>query len=107
MNVLSKKGLSRRIRGLQLMAVGVPLLLSKFLLGLAPLALSGYGLYRWLFKKSKKDGIFFTVGGVVLFAVVKVFGFLLWLPVIAGAGMLLVGGYTALTAGKSSMELEK
>lgn len=60
MKFLRSKGekAGRRVRGAELVLIGTALITSKWILGfLAPLVLAGYGLYRWLIRKSYGDGI--------------------------------------------------
>ena len=51
-----EKPKSLRIRGAELIVTGgVTLFFSKFMLWLGPFALCGFGLYRWLIRKSYKE----------------------------------------------------
>ncbi len=58
---------SRRIRGAELIVTGgVTLFVSNFITWLGPIGLCGYGLYRWLMRKSYKDGITSLAAGILL-----------------------------------------
>lgn len=100
MKFLSKKGVSRRLFGAELVVAGGVLMTAKFLLGsVAPFALSAYGIYRLVLRKSYPDGITFLASGALLWGALQLFGFLLWLPVMVGVGMILAGGYYMVAPG--------
>ncbi|MCP4296430.1 MAG: hypothetical protein GY786_12570 [Proteobacteria bacterium] len=100
MKFLSKKGVSRRLFGAELVVTGAVLMTAKFLLGsIAPFALSAYGIYRMLLRKSYPDGVTFLASGILLWGALKLFGFLLWLPMLVGVGMIVSGGYYMIAPG--------
>jgi hypothetical protein len=100
MKFLSKKGVSRRLFGAELVVTGGVLMAAKFLLAsVAPFALSVYGIYRLFLRRSYPDGIIFLASGILLWVILKPFGFLLWVPILLGVGMIGVGGYYMIAPG--------
>ncbi|MCP4751753.1 MAG: hypothetical protein GY866_12725 [Proteobacteria bacterium] len=97
---------SRRVRGAELVVTGgITLFLSNVIGYLAPVALCGYGLYRWLVRKSYKDGIVSIAAGILLLILLKgPLSFLLWLPLAAGALLLLGGAFMMIFPGQETEE---
>ena len=92
MNELEKPK-SRRVRGAELVVTGgITLFFSGFLTFLAPVGLCAYGLYRWLLRKSYKDGIIsLAVGVLTLYLSNGPFSFVEYLLYGAGGIMLALG----------------
>ena len=107
MNFLLKKK-SRRLRGAELVLTGgVTMFLSNIVSWLAPAAFCIYGIYRWLFKKSYKDGITSLAVGILLMILLKgPLSFLLWLSMAAGGVVLGVGAFMMFFPSKKSDEVE-
>ena len=102
MNFL-QKGKSRRIRGAELVVTGgITMLLSATIDWLAPVALCVYGAYRWLFKKSYKDGIVSLAAGILLLVLFNTGPLSSLFGLVFGAGVLLLilGGILMLFPGK-------
>ena len=92
--LFEKKEVSKRVRGAELVLIGTALFFSKFVIGtLAPLAISAWGAYRWLVRKSYKEGVVLVATGVLLLFLLKwsPLAFLLYVPMIAGIGVLIWG----------------
>ncbi len=67
-----EKPKSRRIRGAELIVTGgITLFVSSFITWLGPIGLCGYGLYRWLMRKSYKDGITSLAVGILLLVLLR------------------------------------
>lgn len=80
----------RRVRGAELVVTGgLTLFLGSFATFLAPVTLCGYGLYRWLFKKSYPDGITSIAVGII--SVLLLSGPLSFIPTL----LLSLGGILA------------
>lgn len=95
---------SRKARSIELMVAGGGLIIvTKLLTLLAPITLIGYGAYRFLAKKSRKDGLGFIAGGVAVGAVLSlnILAPLIALPYIFGAGMIGYGGFLMVTPDKT------
>ena len=106
---IKKKAVSKRVKGAELVLTGGALFFSQFLLKtLAPLALSAYGLYRWFIRKNYPQGVMFTASGVLLFFLMRwtPLGWVLWIPSVAGIGLMLYGGFQMLRGDKNK-ELEE
>ena len=97
-----EKPKSLRIRGAELVVTGgVTLFFSKFVLWLGPFALCGYGLYRWLIRKSYKDGIIILASGMLLMLLLKgPFSFVGYLLYGAGGFLIALGAVLMLLPGK-------
>ena len=83
----------RRVRGAELVVTGgLTLFLGNFATFLAPVTLCGYGLYRWIFKKSYPDGITSIAVGII--SVLLLSGPLSFVPTLLlsiGGGMAVIG----------------
>ncbi len=101
MNELEKPK-SRRIRGAELVVTGgVTLFLSKFVLFLGPVGLCVYGAYRWLLRKSYKDGIIsLAVGVLTMYLLNGPFSFVPYLLYGVGGFLLALGAVLMITPGK-------
>ena len=101
------KTVSRRVRGAELVLIGTALVTSKWILGvLAPLVLSGYGLYRWLVRKSYGEGITLVAVGALLwllltYSPLKV---ILWIPLAIGMLTVLYGAVLMILGNKNNNE---
>ncbi len=97
-----EKPKSRRIQGAELIVTGgVTLFVSKFLLWLGPVGLCGYGLYRWLVRKSYKDGITsLAVGILLLFLLNGPLSFIDYLLYGTGGFLIALGAVFMLLPGK-------
>ena len=87
-------GIGKKVKGFELVLAGIALSLSQFFLAtLAPLAISAYGLYRWLARKRTREGVLFLVVGVLAYVFFRsgVGEALLKLPVAIGIVMILWG----------------
>lgn len=84
---------SRRVRGAELVVTGgLTLFLSSFVTFLAPIGLCAYGLYRWLLRKSYKDGIIsLAVGVLTLYLLNGPFSFVEYLLYGTGGFLLALG----------------
>lgn len=85
-----KKRKSRRVRGAELVVTGgITMFLSSIMAWFAPAAICVYGLYRWFFRKSYKDGITIMAVGIILILLLKgPLSFLLWLSTVAGGTLV-------------------
>lgn len=86
--------ISKKVKGAELVLAGIALSLSEFFLAtLAPLAISAYGVYRWLVRKNLKQGIFLMAVGVLVYLFLRtgIGAFLLKLPIALGVVMILWG----------------
>lgn len=106
MNFLQKK--NRRLRGAELVLTGgITMFLSSIVSWLAPAAFCIYGIYRWLFRKSYKDGITSLALGIILMVLLKgPLSFLLWLSMAVGGVAVGIGGVMMLLPSKKSGEVE-
>ncbi|MBT3226785.1 MAG: hypothetical protein HN580_21045 [Deltaproteobacteria bacterium] len=97
-----EKPKSLRIRGAELIVTGgVTLFFSKFMLWLGPFALCGFGLYRWLIRKSYKEGIIsLAVGILLLFLLNGPFSFIAYLLYGTGGFLVALGAVFMLLPGK-------
>ncbi len=99
-----KKSENKRVRGAELVLTGGALIFSKFLLGwIAPLALVGFGLYRWLVRKSYAEGVVIMAVGMLLWVLLKftLLSWILWIPMTAGIFVLIYGAFLMISGGKS------
>ncbi len=104
-----QKHKSRRVRGAELVVTGgITIFLSSILNWAAPLALCGFGLYRWLVRKSYKEGIVAIAAGVLLIFLMKgPLSFLLWLSMAAGIAILVLGAIMMVLPAKTNSEGEE
>ncbi|MBU2515339.1 hypothetical protein KJ966_28820 [bacterium] len=106
MGFLMKK--NRRIRGAELVVTGgATMFLSNIVGWLAPVTLCIYGAYRWIFKKSYKDGITSIAVGILLMTLLKgPLGFLLWIAMLGGGLLLGIGAIMLVLPSKKDDEIE-
>lgn len=99
-----EKRKSRRVRGAELVVTGgITLLLSKFVLSFGPIAICCYGAYRWLFRKSYRDGITALAVGILTMVLINgPFSFIEYLLYGAGGVLLAVGGIMMILPGRQS-----
>lgn len=97
-----EKPKNRRVRGAELVVTGgITLFLSKFVLALGPIGLCAYGLYRWLLRKSYKDGIISLASGfIALYLLNGPFSFVEYLLYGAGGFLLALGAVLMILPGK-------
>lgn len=101
------KPTSRRIRGAELVLIGTALVTAKWILGvLAPLVLSGYGLYRWLIRKSYGEGITLIAVGALLWLLLTYspLKLILWVPLAIGMLTVLYGAVLMILGNKQNNE---
>jgi hypothetical protein len=84
---------SRRVRGAELVVTGgVTMFLSSILGWVAPIAFCVYGVYRWLLRKSYKEGITSLAIGILLLTLLRgPLNAFLWLSMLAGGFLLGLG----------------
>jgi hypothetical protein len=99
---------NRRIRGAELVVTGgITLFLSKFLIALGPIALCGYGIYRWFLRKSYKDGIIsLAVGVLLLFLLNGPLNFVPYLLYGTGGFLLALGAVFMVLPAKKTEDVE-
>ncbi len=95
MSIFNKDSkVSKKVKGAELVLAGGALFMANFFIAtLAPLAISLYGLYRWLIRKNYKEGIVFVAVGVLIYIFLRtgVGEALLKLPIAIGLIMVLWG----------------
>ena len=103
---LKKK--SRRLRGAELVVTGgITVFLSYIASWLAPAAFCVYGLYRWIFKKSYKDGIISLAVGILLVILLKgPLDFVVTLAMATGGTAAGIGALMMFFPGKKDNEVE-
>jgi branched-subunit amino acid transport protein AzlD len=97
----------RRVRGAELVVTGgVTLFLSYAFYWLAPGMICVYGVYRWLVKKSYRDGIISLAAGILLIILLNgPFGFVLSLLKGTGIFLIVIGAILMLSPSRKPKEV--
>jgi len=85
---------NKKVKGAELVVTGgVILFFAEMVIGyLAPIALCGFGLYRWFFRKKYNEGIIAIASGIILLLLLRgPLHFLHWIPYAAG-GLIMAYG---------------
>ena len=101
---------NRKVQGAELVVTGgIMMIFSKIIMVyLAPLAVIGYGAYRWLIKKNYRQGITSIAAGIILLVLMKwPLSFLASLPLGIGALILVYGAFLMIMPGSPTEDIEQ
>jgi hypothetical protein len=93
---------NKKVKGAELVVTGgIVIFFAEIVVGyLAPIALCGYGLYRWFIRKRYNEGIVAIAIGILLLVLLRgPLLFLQWIPYAVGAILMVYGAFLMVMPG--------